>query len=164
MARLTDRAQPGSPPPARSPFLPPEPPPPALPPADPRLRQRAWAALFLAVLSLLAMMLIGNLHRAGGVAAVALAVAVTALVLAFRTLSAAKRTRTRRPRGAVAGAVLGVVSVLISGFTLLGFLLLGPQIDQYANCMSGASGSAAQQACQNQLDDSIRSKVGVTSR
>ena len=160
MARLTDRPQPGSPPPARSPFLPREPPPPR-PPADPRLRQRAWAALFLAVLSLLAMMLIGNLQRAGYVAAVALAVGLTALVLAARTLTAAKRARARRPRGAVAGAVLGVLAVLVSGCALLGFLLLGPQIDQYANCMSGASGSAAQQACQDQLSNAIRDKVGA---
>jgi hypothetical protein len=161
MARPTDRAQPG-PPPARSPFLPPEPRP-QLPPADPRLRQRAWAALFLAVLSLIAMMLIGNLHRAGYVAAVALAVAVTALILACTTLSAAKRARTRRPGGALAGAVLGVIGVLVSGCALLGFLLLGPQIDQYASCMSGASTSAAQHACQNQLDNSIRGKLGVPS-
>ena len=37
---------------------------PQLPPAAPALQQRAWAALALAVLSLIAMMLIGNLQRA----------------------------------------------------------------------------------------------------
>jgi hypothetical protein len=165
MARLTDRPPPGSPqqgspPPPRSPFLPP-PPRPQLPPAEPGLRQRAAAALILAVLSLLAMVLISNLHRAGYVAAVALAVAVTALVLAIPTLSAAKRAGTRRPRGAVAGVVLGVFGLLFSGFALLGFLIFGTQIDQYANCMNGASTAAEQQACQNQLDNSITSRIGI---
>src|ERR1700748_3117680 len=98
MARLTDRPQPGSqPPPTRSPFLPPAPRP-QLPPAAPALQQRAAAALILAVLSLIAMMLIGNLHRAVYVVAVALIVAVAALVLSISAMRAAKRASTRRPR------------------------------------------------------------------
>ena len=102
MARLTD------PPPPRSPFLLP-PPRPQLPPPSPALQQRAWAALALSVLSLLAMTLISNIHRGVYVIGVALAVAVVALVLAFSTMSAAKRAGTRRPRGVVAATVLGLV-------------------------------------------------------
>jgi multisubunit Na+/H+ antiporter MnhB subunit len=130
-----------------------------LPPADPRLQQRGVAALALAVLSLLAMLLIGNLQRAAFVAAVALAVAVTALVLAISALRGAKRARTRRPRGAMVGAVLGVIGLLFSGFALLGFLIFGAQLDQYSTCMSGATTTAAQQACQTQLDNSITSRI-----
>jgi multisubunit Na+/H+ antiporter MnhB subunit len=107
------------------------------------------------------MMLIGNLQRAGYVAAVALAVAVIALVLAISALSEAKRAGTRRPRGAVAGVVLGVIGLLISGFALLGFLIFGTQLDQYANCKNVATTAAQQQACQNQLDNSISNRIGI---
>ena len=113
------------------------------------------------MLSLLAMMLIGNLQRAAVVAAVALVVAAVALVLTISTLSRAKRARTRRPRGAVAGVVLGVIGLLFSGFALLGFLVFGAQLDQYDTCMNAANTVAEQQACQNQLQTSITSRIGA---
>ena len=94
MARLTDGPKPGTPPPPRSPFLPPAPKP-QLPPAAPALQQRAAAALVLALLSLIAMMLIGNLQRAVYVIAVALAVALVALILAISAMKAAKRAGSR---------------------------------------------------------------------
>jgi di/tricarboxylate transporter len=163
MARLTDPPRQEVPPPPRSPFLPPAPRP-QLPPAEPRLRQRAWAALTLAVLSLLAMVLIGNLQRAASVAAVSLVVAVLALYLGLSALSGAKRAGTSRPRGAVAGVVLGVIGLLVSGFALAGFLIFGTQLDQYASCMNGASTSAAQQACRNQLDKAITTRISNLGR
>jgi hypothetical protein len=168
MARLTDRPQPESQPPskappppespARSPFLTPGPAP-QLPPADPRLRQRAMAGLCLAVLSLLAMLLIGNVQRAGAVAGVALAVALAGVALAVSARRAARRAGTRRPGGATAGLVVGLLGTLFSGFALIGFLIFGAQIDQYSNCMHGASGTAAQQACQDQLQHAINARI-----
>jgi hypothetical protein len=148
-------------PPPRSPFLPPAPRPQA-PPPSPALQQRAWAALTLAVLSLLAMTLISNLQRAVYVIAVALVIAVIALALAISSMSAAKRSGTRRPRGAVFGTVLGVISIVISGFALAGFLLFSSQFTQYANCMDAAGSVAAlQTACQTQLNNSVGNEVGV---
>ncbi len=152
MARLTD------PPPPRSPFLLP-PPRPQLPPPSPALQQRAWAALALSVLSLLAMTLISNIHRGVYVVAVALAVATAGLVLAFTTMSAAKRAGTRRPRGVLAATVLGLVAFVFCSFALAGFLIFRTELSQYANCMSGANTSAAQTACQNQLDNSVRNEI-----
>jgi len=149
MARLTD------PPPPRSPFLLP-PPRPQLPPPSPVLQQRAWAALALSVLSLLAMTLISNIHRGVYVVAVALVVAVVGLVLAFGSMSAAKKARARRPRGAIMAAILGLVAAVFCGFLLLAFLLFHSELSQYANCMSGANTTATQTACQNQLDKSLR--------
>ena len=160
MARLTDRPEPGSPPPPRSPFLPPEPRP-QLPPAETGVRQRALAAVTLAVLSLLAMMLIGNLQRAAAVAAVSLAVAAVAVALAFSALSAAKRGGARRPGGARAGAVLGVIGLLWSAVALLAFLIFHAQLDQYNSCMNAATTTAQQQACRNQLHNAIDSRIGV---
>src|ERR1700691_4922626 len=100
MARLTDPS-PTQPPP-RSPSLA-RPPRPRLPPASPALQQRGWAALALSLLSLLAMTAIGNIQRGVYVVAVALAVAIAGLILAFTTMSAARRAGTRRPRGVLAG-------------------------------------------------------------
>jgi multisubunit Na+/H+ antiporter MnhB subunit len=121
------------------------------------------AALALAILSLLAMMLIGNLQRAAAVAGVALAVAVIALVLGFSAMSASKRAGTRRPRGALVGVVLGVLGLVVSGFALLGFLIFGAQLDQYSTCMSQANTVAEQQACQTQLDNSITHRIDALS-
>jgi len=163
MARSTERPRRGQARPPESPFLPP-PPRPQLPPADSRLQQRGVAALTLAILSLLAMVLIGNLQRAAAVAAVALAVAVVALVLAVSAMSAAKRDRTRRPRGALAGVILGVIGLLFSGFALLGFLIFGAQLNQYSSCMNQATSAAEQQACQTQLDNSITNRIGALGR
>jgi multisubunit Na+/H+ antiporter MnhB subunit len=162
MARLTDRPPPGPTPPPQSPFLPPEPRP-QLPPAEVRLQQRGLASLALAVLSLLAMLLIGNLERAATVAAVAFAVAVVAVILAFSSLRAAKRASTRRPRGAMPGAVLGVIGLLFTGFALLGFLIFGAQITRYANCMNQANTSAEKTACQHELTNSIDTRIGVSA-
>jgi di/tricarboxylate transporter len=153
MARLTDPT-----PPPRSPFLAP-PPRPQLPPASPALQQRGWAALALAVLSLLAMTAIGNIQRGVYVIAVALGVAIIAVVLAFMTMSAARRAGTRRPRGVLAGAVLGVIGVVFSGFALAGFLLFWTQLHQYADCMNAANTTATQTACQNQLDNSVSRQI-----
>ena len=156
MARLTD------PPPPRSPFLLP-PPRPQLPPASPALQQRAWAALALSVLSLLAMTRIGDLQRGGYVAGVALAVALLALALSFPSMSAARRAGTRRPRGVIAATVLGLIAAVLSGFLLAVFLFFHTEVTQYSHCLSGASTPAAQTACRNQFDNSIRNQFGLPS-
>jgi hypothetical protein len=156
MPRLTDR--PPTPAPG-SPFLPPAPRP-QLPPAAPALQQRAAAALFLAGLSLIAMVLIGNLQRAPYVIGVALAVALAGLVLAISSIRDAKRAGTRRPRAAVAGVVLGSICTLFSTLALIGFLIFWSQFMQYANCMNAAgSSTAAQNACSTALDNSISARI-----
>jgi hypothetical protein len=124
------------------------------------MQQRAMAGLALAVLSLIAWMLIANPRRAAVVAAVALVVAGGALALTISALSGAKRARTRRPRGAVAGAVLGIIGFLFSGVALLTFLIFSAQFQQYYTCMNAATTSTEQQACQTQLDNSITNVFG----
>jgi peptidoglycan/LPS O-acetylase OafA/YrhL len=152
MARLTD------PPPPRSPLLLP-PPRPQLPPPSPALQQRAWAALALSLLSLLSMTLISNIHRGVYVVGVALVVAVVALVLAFGAMSAARKAGTRRPRGAVAAATLGLIGSVFCSFALAGFLVFHTELSQYATCMNGANTTTTRTACQNQLDNSVRNEI-----
>jgi hypothetical protein len=159
MPRLSDPTKPGTPPPpSRSPFLPPAPRP-QPPPAAPALQQRATAALVLALLSLIAMLLIGNLQRAVYVVAVALVVALVGLALAISAMKAAKRAGTRRPRAAVGGVLLGAIGALFSGFALVGLLIFWSQYMQYADCLNGASTVATQNACQQQFENSIGHRV-----
>jgi O-antigen ligase len=158
MARLTDGPKPGTPPSPRSPFLPPAPRP-QLPPAAPALQQRAAAALILALLSLIAMLLIGNLQRAVYVIAVALAVAVVGLVLAISAMKGAKRAGTRRPRVAMASVVLGAAGALYSAFALAGLLIFWSQYMQYAKCLDSATTTTAQSACQQQFENSIGHRI-----
>jgi hypothetical protein len=155
MARLDD------PTPPRTPFLPPEAPPPR-PPADPRFAQYGPAGLILAILSLIAMLFIGNLQRGATVAGVALVVALVALVLVIPALRAARRGGTLRPRGAMGGLVLGLAGALFSGSALIGFTVFGPQVDAYGRCLSAATTSSQHQACQSQLEKAIDKRVGVS--
>jgi uncharacterized membrane protein len=111
------------------------------------------------VLSLLAMTAIGNIQRGVYVVAVALAVAIAGLVLAFTTMSAAKRAGTRRPRGVLAGAVLGVIGTVLCAFVLAGFLIFWTQLHQYANCENAANTTATQTTCQNELNNSVTNEI-----
>jgi predicted PurR-regulated permease PerM len=155
MARFTDRRQ-NPPPPAYSSGLRPP-----RPPADPTLQQRAWAALMLAILSLFAMMMIGNVRRGVYVVAVALVIAAIALWLSTSAMSRARRGGSGRPRGAVLATVLGAVGLVFSGFVLAGFAMFWPQLTQYSNCLSGANTVAAQQACRQQLNNSVGTQISI---
>jgi multisubunit Na+/H+ antiporter MnhF subunit len=156
MARLTDR--PPVPPPG-SPLLPPAPRP-QLPPADPALAQRATAALLLALLSLIAMMLIGNLQRARYVLEVACVVALVGFVLAVSAMRSAKRSGTRRPRASLAAAVLSGLCTVFAGLAAIGFLIFGAQFTQYSNCLNAAgSSTAAQNACQTTFNNAITARM-----
>ncbi len=131
-------------------------------PTDPALQQRTWAALMLAFLSLIAMMAMsGNVRRSVVVVAVALAVAVTGLWLVLSAMSGARRGGSGRPRGAILATVLGVLGCVFSVSVLAAFLLFWPQLTQYSDCLSGANTVAAQQACQQQLNNSVGSEIGV---
>ena len=130
-------------------------------PADPALQQRAWAALLLAVISLFAMMMIGNVRRGVYVVAVALIIAAIALWLSTSALSRARRGGSGRPRGATLAVVLGVAGLGFSALVLIGFVIFWPQLSQYSDCMSGANTVAAQQACRQQLDNSVGTRLSI---
>jgi len=158
MARFTDRPPTQPRPPA---YPPPRQRPPRAP-ADPVLQQRSWAALLLALISLFGMMMLsGNVRRGVVVVAVALVIGAVALFLSISAMSRARRGGSGRPRGAVLATILGTVACVFSGFVLIGFALFWPQLTQYSNCLSGAGTVSAQQACQQQLNNSVGSEIGV---
>jgi hypothetical protein len=133
-----------------------------LPPPDPALRQRALAAFVLGVLSLLGLALgLGNVRRAVYVAILALLFAVTAIWLGAGANRRARRSGTARPRGAVSGIVLGGFGLTISALWLIALAVFWPQLSAYYNCMNGANTVAAQQACHNQLTNSIGGEISI---
>ena len=115
------------------------------------------------LLSLITMMLIGNLQRAVYVVAVALVVAVAGLALAVSAMRAAKRAGTRRPRAAVPSVVLGAVGALFCAFALVGLLVFWSQYMQYANCLNGASTVAARNACEQAFQNSVGDRITILS-
>lgn len=125
------------------------------------MQQRVWAALMLALISLFAMMMIGNVQRGVYVVAVALVIAAVALWLSISAMSRARRAGSGRPRAAVLATILGAVGFGFSAVVLAGFAMFWPQLTQYSNCLSGANTVAAQQACQQQLSNSVGAEIAV---
>jgi hypothetical protein len=133
-----------------------------LPPADPALRQRALAALFLGVLSLIGLMLgLGNLRRGIFVAALTLVFAAVAIWLGVTASRQARRGGTARPRGAVSGVVLGVFGLAISALWLMVLAVFWPQLNTYYTCLGGANTVTAQQACHDQFTNSVGSEMSI---
>jgi hypothetical protein len=116
----------------------------------------------LAVLSLITMMLMsGNVRRGVYVAILALLFAVTAIWLGAGANRGARRSGTARPRGAISGIVLGGFGLAFSALWLMALAVFWPQLNAYYSCMSGANTVVAQQACHNQLTNSIGGEISI---
>jgi hypothetical protein len=159
-------APPGGPPPAppgadrrwgngRPAGRPPGPSQPLRPP-EPAARQRALAALALGILSLLSLLGIGsNFHRGIYLVAFSLLVGLSACWFGVTAMRKARHSVTMRPRGAVAGTVLGVIGALLSTILLIALAAFWPQLTTFSQCLSAANTPSAQQACLNQLHRSV---------
>jgi hypothetical protein len=134
------------------------PPRPAQPPRPPEpvARQRAIAALILGVLSLLALLGIGsNFHRGIYLVAFSLAVGISACWFGITAMRKARLAVTMRPRGAIAGIVLGVIGALLSVVLLIALAAFWQQLNSFSNCLNQANTPSAQQACVSQLHRSV---------
>ncbi|HEY0718488.1 MAG TPA: hypothetical protein VGD68_12790 [Streptosporangiaceae bacterium] len=140
-------------------------PPTARPPSppDPAIQQRAWTAVAMGLLSLLGLLLASGLRHAIYVVAGTLVIGALAAWLGGTAISQARRGRTGRPRGAVAGVVLGLLGVAFSGLALIVFALLWNQLSAYSDCSHAAITLTAQQACQHQLSQTISNEFGSSS-
>ena len=79
----------------------------------------------------------------------------------LRPVSLVRRGGSGRPRAAVLATILGTVGLVFSAFVLVGFAMFWPQLMQYSNCLSGANTVAAQQACQQQLNNSVGTQISI---
>ena len=114
----------------------------------------------LGLLSLLALFLASGLRHAVYVVVATLVIGALAAWLGSTAVSQARKGRTGRPRGAVAGIVLGLLGLAFSGLTLILFALFWNQLSAYWNCSGGANTLTAQQACQHQLSQTISNDFG----
>jgi hypothetical protein len=146
--------QPGAPggPGPRRPSRPAQP----LRPPESAVRQRGIAALILGVLSVLALLGVGsNFHRGIYLVIFALAVGISASWFGITAMRRARLSVTMRPRGAVAGIVLGVIGALLSVVLLIAFAAFWQQLNSFSQCLNQANTPSAQQACVNQLHRSV---------
>jgi MFS family permease len=126
-------------------------------PPEQSVRHRAIAALILGVLSLLSLLGIGtNYHRAVWLVIFGVLVGINACWFAVTAMRAARRSATMRPRGAVAGVVLGGLGALLGALVLLFFAVYWSQLNTFSQCVNGANTPNAQQACLNQLHRSVK--------
>jgi hypothetical protein len=146
--------QPGWTPPGSGPGRPQRP---ARPTAPPRreLRQRAAAAAFFGLLALLALTAANEVHRPLYLVIFSMVIGAGAAVLGISAAVRARKDNTRRPPGSVAAIVLGVISILLAGISVLA-IVFARQLSNYEQCMNNASTSAAKQACANQMLQSIQ--------
>ena len=114
----------------------------------------------LGLLSLLALFLASGLRHAIYVVIATLVIGALAAWLGSTAVSRARKGRTGRPRGAVAGIVLGLLGLAFSGVFLIVFALFWNQLSAYYNCSSAANTLTAQQACQHQLSRTISNDFG----
>jgi hypothetical protein len=131
----------------------------SLPPAGAATRQRAVAALFLALLSLFGLLGLNNLQRGIPIAAFALVAGALAVWLGSTSISRARRGGTMSPRASVTAIAIGAIGVLLSGLLLVGFAAFGKQVATYTQCLSGANTIAAQQACKDQLVHAVEGRA-----
>lgn len=139
-------------------------PPPTLPrrprkPPAKEIQQRGWSALAFGLLSLLGLSAVQDPGHAVYVLALALLIGAVGVWLGASAASRARRGGSYLPRGAVSGIILGAFGLVLSVIMLAGFALLRDELSAYSNCMKGANTVTAQQSCQNQLSQSVRSKV-----
>lgn len=126
---------------------------------DPLLRQRGLAALVLGLLSIAGLFFLGNLDRGVYVVALSLVFGAVAIWLGATSSRRARRGGMARPRGAVSGMVFGGLGVVLGGAILVVFVVFSSQLRAYSACMASANTVSAQQACQNQLSNSMNAKL-----
>jgi len=125
-------------------------------PPERELRQRAIAALVFGALSLIALLGLGaNLRRGVYLLVFSAAIGMAACVIGITALRKARKTGAYRPRGAIAGIVLGGFAALLSVPILATYLAFPTQVDNYVKCLSLAQTSSDQHACENQFFRSL---------
>lgn len=137
------------------------PPPPQPKPADPALEQRAVAALFIALLSLVGLMGLNDLSRGIYVALFAFVAGVVALWLGVTAVVRAGRVHAARPRGVAVSIVVGSIGVVTSGALLVTFGVLGRQLSNYGQCLSAANTIATQQSCYHNFQHRVLTQITV---
>jgi Mn2+/Fe2+ NRAMP family transporter len=154
MLRWQNGRQPGGP----APLRPPAQERPTRPPEQP-VRHRAIAGLLLGLLSvfsLLGVIVSSNFQRSIYLLVFGILVGFIACWFGLSAMRKAARSGTMRPRWAMSGTVVGSVGAVLGGLTLVFFISHWSQLNTYSQCLNSANTPSAQQACQNQLQRSVK--------
>lgn len=111
------------------------------------------------MLSLIGLSLAGGLRRAVYIVIATLVLGALAAWLGGTAMSRARRAGSARPRGAIAGTILGVLGLSFSAITLIVFAIFWNELSAYSNCLGGANTLTAQQACQRQFSHTITNEI-----
>jgi len=131
-------------------------------PPEPAIRQRAYAALLLATLSVIALLgILSNFDFPRGTYLVifALVAGLTACWLGVTAIRRARRSASMHPRGAVLGTVFGGIGAFLSAVLLISLALFWRQLTTYSRCLGTANTVAARQACLDQLNHSLNGEI-----
>ena len=116
------------------------------------------AAGVIGALALLALLgFNGDLSRGVYLLGFSALVGATAAVIGITALRKAKRTDVARPRGAVAGIILGVFALVLTVPMMTAYLAFPGQMQSYMNCMTQAQSTGDRQTCVNQFLNSVSS-------
>ncbi len=125
------------------------------------MSQRALAALIFGLLAMLALLGVGaNLQRGVYLVIFSVIIGPAACVLGATAMRRARKDATMRPRGAVAGIVLGALAGVLSLCLLAMFALFSAQLNAYGRCLNLAQSPAAQRACTTQFYQSVNGRLG----
>lgn len=128
-------------------------------PAEPAAQQRALAGLLVALLSLTAVLSLGDPQRGVYLVGYGLLAGVVAMWLTVTSLARARRGRTARPHGSATATAIAGIGILLSGILLLGFIVFGRQMSAYGQCLSDAGTTAARQSCQVQFTHAVNREI-----
>jgi hypothetical protein len=136
------------------------PPRPSRPPGR-EVRQRAFAGLIFGMLSLLSLLGVGyNIHRGIYLVIFTLVIGPAGCWLAISAMRRSHRDGTLRPRGAVAGAIFGIIAVVLGLGMLALFTLAGKQVTQYSQCLDRAQTLSEQHVCTIEFQRSFGAGLG----
>jgi hypothetical protein len=150
----------GSPPrPARPPRQRPSKPP------SRELKQRAIASLVFGAVGLIALFGLGtDLHKGVYLLAFSAAVGLAGGIIGITALVSARNASTYRPRGAIAGIVLGAFAVVVSLPILVTYLVFPTQLTNYVNCLNQAPPSSnVQHTCMTKFYKSIHLDTSLSA-
>lgn len=87
---------------------------------------------------------------------------VIAMILGFVAVGRANRGAAGRKGMALAGAVLGILGIVLAALMAVFFVWLWQSADlsEYIDCVDKASNRAAEQVCSDQLDDRLNDVFG----
>ena len=110
----------------------------------------------LSALALVALLgLGGDLHRGVYLLIFSAVVGLSSCVIGITAVRKARKAGCYRPRGSIAGIVLGALAAVLSIPILATYLAFPRQVDNYVKCLNQTQSSGGEQSCMDKFYKSI---------